>query len=142
MVCSHQTFGEFRVWHPHWHTIVLESGFDRHDTFFSIPLGATAALTEIWRRRVESRRTPVRLGSVLGRWGVGTGGLRVLPQPSPGGQGQKPGLSNPSAPGSGGVQPAAAHQVGPRVRQVLQELDQKLHGGEQSGVRLEKGIVL
>jgi hypothetical protein len=32
--------------------IVLEGGFDRHDTFFSIPLAATAALTEIWRRRV------------------------------------------------------------------------------------------
>jgi hypothetical protein len=39
------------VWHPHWHTIVLEGGFDRHDTFFYIPLGATAALIEIWRRR-------------------------------------------------------------------------------------------
>jgi hypothetical protein len=52
MVSSHQTFGEFGVWHPHWHTIVLEGGFDRHDTFFYIPLGATAALTEIWRRSV------------------------------------------------------------------------------------------
>ena len=40
------------MWHPHWHTIVLEGGFDRHDTFFFIPLGATAALTEIWRRSV------------------------------------------------------------------------------------------
>ena len=27
-------------------------GFDRHDTFFFIPLGATAALIEIWRRSV------------------------------------------------------------------------------------------
>ena len=52
MVSSHQTFGEFGVWHPHWHTIVLEGGFDRHNTFFFIPLGATVALTEIWRRRV------------------------------------------------------------------------------------------
>jgi hypothetical protein len=32
-----------------WHTIVLEGGFDRHDTFFFILPGATAALTEIWR---------------------------------------------------------------------------------------------
>jgi hypothetical protein len=52
MVCSHQTFGEFGVWHPHWHTIVLEGSFDRHDNFFFIPLGATSALTEIWRRSV------------------------------------------------------------------------------------------
>jgi hypothetical protein len=40
------------VWHPDWHTIVLEGGFDRRDRFFFIPLGATAALTEIWHRRV------------------------------------------------------------------------------------------
>jgi hypothetical protein len=52
MVFSHQTFGEFGVWHPHWHTIILEGGFDRHDTFFFTPLGATAALIEIWRRSV------------------------------------------------------------------------------------------
>jgi hypothetical protein len=52
MVSSHQTFGEFGVRHLHWHTIVLEGGFDRHDTFFYIPLGATAAFIEIWRRSV------------------------------------------------------------------------------------------
>ena len=38
--------------HPHWHSIVLEGGFDRHDTFSFIPLSATAVLTEIWRRSV------------------------------------------------------------------------------------------
>jgi hypothetical protein len=27
-----------------------EGGFDCHNRFFFIPLGATAALTEIWRR--------------------------------------------------------------------------------------------
>jgi hypothetical protein len=37
---------------PKGAAIVLEGGFDRHDTFFYIPLGATAALTEIWRRSV------------------------------------------------------------------------------------------
>jgi hypothetical protein len=52
MVSSHQTFGEFGVWHPHWHSIVLEGGFDRHDCFFFIPLGASEALNEIWRRSV------------------------------------------------------------------------------------------
>jgi hypothetical protein len=31
MVSSHQTFGQFAVWNPHWHTIVLEGGFDRSD---------------------------------------------------------------------------------------------------------------
>ena len=51
MVSSHQTFGEFSGWHRHWHSIVLEGGFDRHDRFFFIPLGASEALSEIWRRR-------------------------------------------------------------------------------------------
>jgi hypothetical protein len=37
VISSHQTFGEFGAGHPHWHTSVLEGGFDRHDTFFFIP---------------------------------------------------------------------------------------------------------
>ena len=52
MVSSHQTFGEYATWHPHWHTIVLEGGFDSHDRFFFIPIGASEALQELWRRRV------------------------------------------------------------------------------------------
>jgi hypothetical protein len=52
MVSSHQTFGEFGMWHPHWHSIVLEYSFDRHDHFFFIPLGASKALSEIWRCKV------------------------------------------------------------------------------------------
>jgi len=44
--------------------------------------------------------------------------------------------------GSGGVQSVAAHQVGPSIGQVLQELDEELQGGEQSGVCLEVRIVL
>ncbi len=47
-----QTFGEYATWHPHWHTIVLEGGFDSHDRFFFIPIGASEALQELWRRRV------------------------------------------------------------------------------------------
>ena len=34
MVSSHQICGEFGVWHPNWHTIVSEGGFDHHDTLF------------------------------------------------------------------------------------------------------------
>jgi hypothetical protein len=50
MVSSHQSFGEFASWNPHWHMIVLEGGFDRHDRFFFIPIGAGEALCEVWRR--------------------------------------------------------------------------------------------
>ena len=34
---------------------MLEGGFDQNDTFIFIPLGAAAALTEIWRCRVIAR---------------------------------------------------------------------------------------
>jgi len=52
MVSSLQTFGEYASWNPHWHTIVLEGGFDRHDKFFFIPIGASEELSELWRREV------------------------------------------------------------------------------------------
>jgi hypothetical protein len=51
MVSSHQNSGEFATFHPHWHTIVLEGGFDSQDRFFFIPIGASDAFQEIWRRR-------------------------------------------------------------------------------------------
>jgi hypothetical protein len=91
MVCSHQTFGEFGVWHPHWHTIVLEGGFDRHDCLFFIPLGATAALTEIWRRRVvalfldKGLLNPDFARKILGWQHSGfsiESGTRILDQPT------------------------------------------------------------
>ena len=52
MVSSLQSFGEYAAWNPHWHTIVLEGGFDRYDKFVFIPLGASKELVELWRRRV------------------------------------------------------------------------------------------
>jgi hypothetical protein len=45
MVVSHQTFGEFGVWHPHWHSIVLEGGFDRHEIPTS-PASSSAGTTQ------------------------------------------------------------------------------------------------
>jgi hypothetical protein len=36
---------------PRGAAIVLEGGFDNHDHFFFIPLGANERLSEIWRRR-------------------------------------------------------------------------------------------
>jgi predicted RNA-binding Zn-ribbon protein involved in translation (DUF1610 family) len=52
MVSSLQTFGEYASWNPHWHTIVLEGGFDRWDRFVFIPLGSSDGLKESWRVRV------------------------------------------------------------------------------------------
>jgi hypothetical protein len=52
MVSSLQTFGEYASWHPHWHTIVLEGGFDRWDRFVYVPIGASEELAELWRVKV------------------------------------------------------------------------------------------
>jgi len=52
MVSSLQTFGEYTSWNPHWHTIVLEGGFDRWDRFVFIPLGSSDGLKELWRVRL------------------------------------------------------------------------------------------
>ena len=52
MVSSLQTFGEYAAWNPHWHTIVLEGGFDRYDRFVFIPIGASEELAQLWRREV------------------------------------------------------------------------------------------
>ena len=52
MVSSLQSFGEYASRHPHWHTIVLEGGFDRWDRFVFIPIGASEELAELWRVRV------------------------------------------------------------------------------------------
>ena len=39
-------------WNPHFHSIVLEGGFDEQGTFVYIPLGHLETLTELLRRRV------------------------------------------------------------------------------------------
>ena len=39
-------------WNPHFHSIVLEGGFDEQDTFVYIPLGHLETMTELLRRRV------------------------------------------------------------------------------------------
>ena len=38
--------------HHHFHTIVLEGGFDDEGTFFYIPFSGLGAMVEVFRRRV------------------------------------------------------------------------------------------
>lgn len=52
IVVAHQTFGDMLRWNPHYHTIVLEGGFDHDGTFFYIPIGNLASMIEVFRRRV------------------------------------------------------------------------------------------
>ena len=52
VITAHQTFGDMLRWNPHFHSIVLEGGFDEQGTFVYIPLGHLETLTELLRRRV------------------------------------------------------------------------------------------
>ena len=52
VIIAHQTFGDMLRWNPHFHSIVLEGGFDEQGTFVYIPLGHLETLTELLRRRV------------------------------------------------------------------------------------------
>ena len=78
---------------------ILEGGFDRNDTFFYIPsggalrrpLGATAALTEIWRRSAvalfleKGLLNPDFARKILGWQHAGfsiESGTRILDQPT------------------------------------------------------------
>jgi len=45
-----QTFGDILRWNPHFHTIVLEGGFDSEGTFFYLPFWGLENMTELFRR--------------------------------------------------------------------------------------------
>jgi hypothetical protein len=52
MVIAHQTFGDMLRWNPHFHTIVLEGGFDKVGNFVYIPFSGLQKMTECFRRKV------------------------------------------------------------------------------------------
>ena len=51
IVVAHQRFKNVLRWNPHFHAIVLESGFDEGSTFFYIPFSELQSMTEVFRRR-------------------------------------------------------------------------------------------
>ncbi|NLD04821.1 MAG: transposase [Synergistaceae bacterium] len=51
-VVSYQSFGEFARFHPHWHVLVLEGGFTRHDRFVYLPIGADEGLLKVWQAAI------------------------------------------------------------------------------------------
>ena len=50
LIVAHQTFGDILRWNPHFHTIVLEGGFDSEGTFFYLPFWGLENMTELFRR--------------------------------------------------------------------------------------------
>lgn len=52
MVLAYQTAGEFLRFNPHWHSIVLEGGFDEAGRFVHIPLGNLDRMSEYFRRLI------------------------------------------------------------------------------------------
>ena len=51
-VASYQSFGEFARFHPHWHVLVLEGGFDQWGRFVYLPLGCDAGLLKLWQESI------------------------------------------------------------------------------------------
>ena len=51
-VASYQSFGEFARFHPHWHVLVLEGGFDEWGRFVYLPLGCDAGLLKLWQESI------------------------------------------------------------------------------------------
>ena len=73
LVIAHQTFGDMLRWNPHFHSIVLEGGFDDQGTFVYIPLGDLEAMTELLRGRVVALLVAQRLSPYPSRstiWGI------------------------------------------------------------------------
>jgi|GEM_PF-2730389 len=52
MVIAHQTFGDMLRWNPHFHTILLEGGFDTEGSFMYLPFSGLDKMTEYFRRTV------------------------------------------------------------------------------------------
>ena len=53
-VVSYQSFGEFVRFHPHWHVLVLEGGFTKHDRFVYLPIGADDGMLKVWQTSILS----------------------------------------------------------------------------------------
>ncbi len=53
-VASYQSFGEFARFHPHWHVLVLEGGFTKHDRFVYLPIGADDGMLKVWQAAILS----------------------------------------------------------------------------------------
>jgi hypothetical protein len=50
LVLSYQTAGDFARWHPHWHGILLEGGFDEEGNFVYLPIADTKKMTELFKK--------------------------------------------------------------------------------------------
>ena len=47
-----QSSGSFCRFHPHWHSLFLEGGFDREDRFIHVPTVDLARMSRCFRQRV------------------------------------------------------------------------------------------
>ena len=52
MILSYQTSGDFARWNPHFHTLLIEGGFDNDGNFVYLPISSTVRMTELFRRLV------------------------------------------------------------------------------------------
>ena len=52
MILSYQTSGDFARWNHHFHTLLIEGGFDDKGNFVYLPISSTVRMTELFRRLV------------------------------------------------------------------------------------------
>lgn len=52
LILSHQTAGDFVRFHPHWHGLLIEGGFDEDGNFVYLPISSTKQMTELFKRKV------------------------------------------------------------------------------------------
>ena len=51
-VLAYQSSGDFCRFHPHWHGVFLEGGFDQQGRFHHVPFGDLARMAQAFRRRL------------------------------------------------------------------------------------------
>lgn len=52
IVTAFQSFGDLLRWNAHFHSLVVEGGFDEDGTFIPVPLSGLDQMTEVFRRRL------------------------------------------------------------------------------------------
>ena len=50
-IIAYESSGDFLRWNPHFHSLILEGGFDEEGNFVFLPISDTSKITELLDRR-------------------------------------------------------------------------------------------
>ena len=51
-IIAYESSGDFLRWNPHFHSLILEGGFDEEGNFVFLPISDTSKITELFGRLV------------------------------------------------------------------------------------------